>query len=123
MEFAMLKSVLIAIAGAGLATLAVAPGSAQAQPAANPESVSVRISFADLNLSSSQGAREMMGRIEDAARVICGEPSANNDLAERVREHACVSQTESDAVRSLDAPTVTALSDSRRGAETFVASR
>ncbi|HEY1562839.1 MAG TPA: UrcA family protein [Caulobacteraceae bacterium] len=119
----MLKSILIAIAGAGLASLASAPGSARAQPASNSESVSVRINFADLNLSSQQGAREMMGRIEGAARIICGESSANNDLAERSREHACVNQTVSDAVRSLDAPTVTALRDSRRGAETFVASR
>jgi UrcA family protein len=119
----MLKSVLIAIAGAGLVSVAAAPGSARAQPASNPESVSVRITYADLNLSSQEGAREMMGRIEGAARIICGESSSNNDLAERSREHACVNQTMSGAVRSLDAPTVTALSESRRGAGTFVASR
>lgn len=119
----MLKSVLVAIAGAGLAALASQPGSAQAQTASSPELVSVRISFADLNLSSQSGAREMMGRIEGAARIICGESPSNNDLSERSREHACVDQTVSDAVRSLDAPSVTALSDTRRGAATFVASR
>ncbi len=119
----MLKSVLIAIAGAGLATLAATPGSVQAQPISSPEQVSVRVSFADLNLSSQDGARQMMGRIQGAARSICGESAANNDLADRARQNACVDQTVSDAVRSLDVATVTALSDTRRGAATFVASR
>lgn len=119
----MLKSLLPAMAGVSLAALAIAPGAAQAQPASSQESVSVRISYADLNLSSSEGAREMMGRIESAARIICGESSTNNDLSERAREHSCVDATMSEAVRSLDAPSVSALSDQRRGAATFVASR
>ena len=119
----MLKSLLPALAGVGLAALAAAPGSTQAQPATSQDSVSVRISYSDLNLATSAGARQMMGRIQSAARIICGESSVNNDLTERDREHACVDATVSDAVRSLDAPTVTALSDKRRGAATFVASR
>jgi UrcA family protein len=119
----MLKSILIAIAGAGLASLASAPSSARAQPASNSESVSVRINFADLNLSSQQGARAMMGRIQGAARSICGDPSSMVDLGERARSETCIDQTVDDAVRSLGSPTVAALRDSRRGAETFVASR
>lgn len=119
----MLKSLLPALAGVGLAALAIAPGSAQAQPATSQDSVSVRISYSDLDLSRPAGAREMMGRIQGAARIICGESSANNDLAERTREHACVDAAMDDAVRSLDAPSVSALSDTRRGAATFVASR
>jgi UrcA family protein len=119
----MLKSVLIAIAGAGLASLAAAPGSARAQTDPNSESVSVRISYADLNLSSREDARKMFGRIQGAARRICGDPSSMVDLGERASAETCIDQTVSDAVRSLNVPTVTALSDSHRGAETFVASR
>lgn len=119
----MLKSLLPALAGVSLAALAIAPSAAQAQPASSQESVSVRISYADLNLSSPEGAREMMGRIQGAARIICGESSMNNDLSERARTHACVDATVSEAVRSLGAPSVSAQSDQRRGAATFVASR
>ena len=119
----MFKSVLIAIAGAGLAALATAPSSVQAQPMSGSDPVSVRISYADLNLSSPEGARRMLGRIQGAARNICGDPSSMVDLGERARTESCVDQTVSDAVSSLGAPTVTGLSDTRRGAATFVASR
>jgi UrcA family protein len=118
----MLKSLLPALAGAGLAALATAPGSARAQTAApTVQSASVRISYADLNLSNPAGARKMMGRIHHAARAICGEPDSNNDLAGWAQQRACVEITVSDALRSLDNPTVTAFSE--RNAATFVASR
>jgi UrcA family protein len=116
----MFKSLLPALAGVSLAALAIAPNAARAQ--SSQDSASVRISYADLNLSSPQDARKMMDRIESAARFVCGDSSSSVDLSERAREGACVDAAVSDAVHSLAAPSVTALSDHRRGAA-FVASR
>src|SRR5579863_3364645 len=111
------------VAGVALAALAYAPGAAQAQTASNPDQVSVRISYGDLDLSSQTGAREMIGRIDNAARVICGEPSSNADLSGWAQQRACAQSTVSDAVASLGNPTVTALNDQRRGEGASFANR
>ena len=67
----------------------VAPTVAQAF---EPETVSSIVRTADLDLSSSNGQRELDRRIVQAAREVCGDPS-NVDLEGKNAARHCVDQT------------------------------
>jgi UrcA family protein len=60
-----------ASAAATLTSLAPAPAAATVIVVA-PEAVTVRVSYADLNLANSQGRAQLGRRIAGAARSICG---------------------------------------------------
>ncbi len=61
----------IALAAASAAALAATPATASDIVVA-PETVTVRVSYADLNLASPQGRAQLDRRIAGAARSICG---------------------------------------------------
>lgn len=65
-----------------------------------------RVQYSDLNLSTPQGAKAMVGRIHAAAKAVCGEEPANTDLNGQHDWKACVSTTETNALKSLNAPLV-----------------
>jgi UrcA family protein len=90
------------LATAGLA--AAAPALAQSDDAP-----SIHVSYADLNLGSRDGAKAMIGRIDDAASRVCGGPPDMRLLDARAYYWACKGQAVERAVRQLDAPLVTAM--------------
>lgn len=84
----------------GAATFAFAvPAHAQLYPAT--ETVSTTVKYADLDLSTVQGARTVLHRIRGAADKIC-DTGWNYD--------ECVNGAVGDAVVRLNSPMVTALS-------------
>ena len=66
-----LRTIALAVASCAAATLASTPASA-ADIGVAPEQVTVRISYADLNLASPQGRARLESRVAGAARSICG---------------------------------------------------
>jgi len=74
----------------GAALISTAPAFAQ-------ETVSLHVSYADLNLASPQGQRALQGRIENAVTEICG-ATDRGDPPSYVREQkACVAATRASA--------------------------
>ena len=94
---------LMASAGLAIAVPAAAQSSSSDAP------ISVHVSYADLNLGSREGAREMLGRIDDAADRACGGRPDPRVLDEIATYNSCKSQAVEHGVRSLDAPMVTAM--------------
>lgn len=69
-----LRSIALAAAScaaATLSTIAATPAAASDIVVA-PETITVRVSYADLNLATAQGRARLDRRIADAARIICG---------------------------------------------------
>jgi UrcA family protein len=97
----------------------VASLSAGAAQAADTASVKVQVS--DLDLSSHAGAVTVLHRIENAARIICGEPGAPNDLSGAKQYKACISAAMNNGVTGLGSPMVTAVYEGR--GSTFLAAR
>ena len=96
-----LRTIALAVtscAAATLTTLAPTPAAA-ADILVAPEVVTVRISYADLNLANPAGRARLQDRIAGAARVICGSFfPADLDMASLVR--AC----RADAIASARLP-------------------
>ena len=61
-----------ACAAATLTSLAATPAAAADINVVAPDVITVRVSYADLNLASPDGRARLDGRIAGAARVICG---------------------------------------------------
>jgi len=68
----------------------------------------VKINYADLNVSTQVGARVLLSRIKNAAENMCGYYPAT-DLGRRADHIACVRDTVNDAVAQVDNPVLTAL--------------
>lgn len=68
-----------------------------------PETITVRVSYADLNLATAQGRAQLDRRIAGAARSICG-PYFPTDL----RMAALVQDCREDAISSARIPTAVA---------------
>ena len=96
----MFASVLTALALAGMA----APGAL----AEKGHTVSVAVSYADLNLASADGAKLMLSRLKQASKKVCGRP-VTHAPAERRLVQACVKETMGRSIAKLNAPMVTAL--------------
>ena len=64
-----------------IAAATLAPAGLAAQPAADAEQASIRVSFADLDLSSPAGRATFDRRIDRAIDVLCGQPDRNLDMA------------------------------------------
>ena len=88
---------------------ALAFGFAAASPAADsPEVRSITVKYADLNLSTPEGAAALYGRIRGAARNVCA-ASGVRDLSVRSGEEACVHKAILDAVTSVNKPALFAV--------------
>jgi UrcA family protein len=107
------KSHLIAL----MSVLALgAAGLGQSAFAQSDEAPSMKVQFADLNLSSAPGAQTMLKRIQHAADAVCGPRSSQPiDRVARLREE-CVNQAISQAVSQLRSPMVTAIYTGAPGA-------
>jgi UrcA family protein len=95
----MIASALAAVALAGM----VAPSAL----AERGQTVSVAVSYADLNLDSAAGAKTLLNRMQFAARKACGD-TYSRSWTERHAAKACAEQAMADSVMRLNAPMVTA---------------
>ena len=85
--------------------LGVASNGALASDLAMP-ALQKTVSFADLDLSRTEGAEALYQRLRSAARQVCA-PADGKSLAQKQRYRACVSEAVSNAVVQIDAPLVT----------------
>jgi UrcA family protein len=109
---------------AALAVLGFA-ASSHASPvgASDPNTMTVSVSVADLNLSSAAGAKIVLRRIHNAATTICGD-EPDRRLTERFALYqSCVKTTVDRTVASLDSPVVTAMNGGQPGEMAVATSR
>lgn len=65
----------------------------------------VKVSYADLDLGSAQGATTLLDRLNQAARLACGERMYRSWSAEHKRVFdTCRAQAVADAVKTIGAP-------------------
>lgn len=100
-----MKRTSIIIAAAAIISAFVAAPASAATWGGRTETVA----YGDLNLNSESGARAMVERINQAARVACFDHSGPMPLSERNAIRACRADAASTAVNTLGAPMVTAL--------------
>lgn len=102
-----LRSIALAATACVAATLSMtAARAAAADITIMPETITVRVSYADLNLASSEGRARLDRRIASAARSICGSFfPADLEMAVLVRD------CREDAIASARIPTAVASND------------
>jgi len=86
-----------------------------------PETHSVTVSFRDLDLSTQAGAKALYGRIQSAARKVCGYAGA--DLIEQSIWRSCYRNSVSDAVGKVNNPLLTAVHTGRPAEMTAMLSK
>lgn len=101
------KLSVIALASALTCTAA----SAEPVGAAHADTVLVRTTapLGDLDLTTGQGARAALNRINAAATQVCGAKPAPSQLAAHAHYRACKKEAVDRAVAGMDNPLVTAL--------------
>jgi UrcA family protein len=99
---------------AALAAAAISSGAAQAARP-DPDTLTVRVSLADLNLAGEPDAAIALRRINAAAKSICGDQPAIVELGRMALHSACMRSTVGRAVATLNSPVVTALYTGARG--------
>jgi len=107
-----LASVAGVIAAAVLAA-AIDPGAAAAFAATPHDQVTIRVSVADLSMTSEAGAQEALARIRHAAREVCGDSRVSGSVPEQIELRSCVADTVKRAVATANQPTLTAVSQSQ----------
>ena len=68
----------------------------------------VAVSYSDLDLTTSEGTRELYRRIASAAREVCPYPNARS-LDELAVNHSCRETAIAKAVRAINSPALVAL--------------
>jgi UrcA family protein len=76
---------------------------------------SVKVKYADLDLTSEAGARALLQRLHRAAKTVCGD--RGDDPFERYLWAPCVADATNRAVATLGNPLVTALNGSAPAAK------
>jgi UrcA family protein len=94
------------VAVLAVSLLAGSLGVAQAAPA--QQTPQVVVSYGDLDLSSSDGVRELYKRIASAAREVCPYAGAR-EVGQVALNHACRNAAISRAVRDVNSPQLVAL--------------
>jgi len=113
------KTTLIALAALGLAGAAHA-----APPVEAPDgTVSVAVSYADLDINREAGAQIVLNRINNAATEVCGRESQKTTLDRSALQRTCQRATVDGAVGRLNNPVVAALNSGHRQPTTLLASR
>ena len=103
------KTLLAAFAS--LTVLGLAAGANAAPAASDPDTVAVKVNYADLDLSSRADTKIALLRIRNAAGAICGE-APDPRLLDRASEYqACMTTTVDRAVAALGSPLVASLID------------
>lgn len=99
-----LRSIALAATACAAAALSLtATPAAAADITVAPETVTVRVSYADLNLATAQGRARLDRRIAGAARSICG-----NFFPADLEMAALVQTCREDAIASARIPTAVA---------------
>ena len=101
-----LRSIALAATACAAATLSMAAPASAADITVMPEAVTVRVSYADLNLASADGRAQLDRRIAGAARSICG-----SYFPIDLRMFALVQECRTDAIASARIPTAVASND------------
>ncbi len=70
------------------------------------EQRSVTVRYGDLNVSTPDGAQELLGRISRAAAMACEGPRIGTDLAGEPARKACINDAIDRAVAEVGAPLV-----------------
>jgi UrcA family protein len=88
-----------------MALLAIAPVMVMADtpPVPAPDMRAVRVSLADLDLSTPEGARAARERLHETARRLCSQLADGQDLSHQPNFVACVGDALADALRQVDA--------------------
>ncbi len=93
-----------------LVVLLVGSGTVFADPAQpRPLATPVTVRYSDLNLANAEGALALYRRISAAARTVCGPDFAEWYPPARNGWKDCYKATVDEAVRAVNAPTLTAL--------------
>jgi len=104
-----MKTATLALAAA----MSLAAGTAFAQPDTrtpmSEEAGRVVLRYSELDLSREDGARTLIGRIELAARVVCGGEPSPLSLGEAHRFRSCVTEATSRSITRVGSPLVTAI--------------
>lgn len=102
-----LRSIALAATACAAATLSMtATPAGAADITVIPETVTVRVSYADLNLASAEGRARLDRRIAGAARSICGTYFPTD-----LRTFALVQDCREEAIASARIPTAVASND------------
>jgi UrcA family protein len=99
--FRIFQSVIVALFAATVFTPAV-----QAETGMTRKSV--RVSYADLDISTAAGARTLHYRLTAATRQVCGPRPTMLQLAAKGRYKACLDEAMSNAVAQIDSPAMAA---------------
>jgi UrcA family protein len=100
-----------------LVAVALAMGAQQACAAPSDDgTVSVPVRYSDLDLQHAAGARSMLDRLNAAAQTACGPRPAIVELSRQSAYDACVKESVSRGVRTLNAPLVSAAFANESGA-------
>ena len=82
--------------------------------AADSDQVSIKVTYADLNLDSRAGAEALLRRVGQAAESVCG-PAPSDHLDNALIYRACVNDVANSAVANLGHPLVSALNAGAKG--------
>lgn len=81
----------------------------------NEVTTSVRVSYADLDISDAAGAQTLYARIKSAAREACGPEPTVLDLRDAAGYNACYEQAVAKAVNRVGSDQLNALHAARSG--------
>ena len=86
--------------------------------------VSVKVGYADLDLTGPRGAAVMAARIHNAARAICGDGDVSyTDLHQRQLVKSCIEEVSTRAAAQLGSPMVSASIGDHRVSSVTMAAR
>jgi UrcA family protein len=68
----------------------------------------LRVSYAELDINKPRGLEVLYGRIQRAAKIVCGYDFSPQELARARQAKACYNDAIDDAVRQINRPTLTA---------------
>jgi UrcA family protein len=109
----MSTSIRLKQSTAWVALLALASAAAGANPADTDDEVKTEnVNYEDLNLSTLAGVTLLYGRIERAARLVCG---PNTDVSRLGQWKTCYRLAVAAAVAKVNNPLLTAVHDSKMG--------
>jgi UrcA family protein len=93
------------------ASVSLAAGQASADPEVGPQTVTLKVAYADLDLATDAGAREALRRLDRAASIACGRrPAFGPLMLEQVEAwDACRARAVATSVQAMGQPTVSRL--------------
>ena len=106
----MSTSIRLKQSTAWVALLALASAAAGANPEDTEEVQTENVNYEDLNLTTLAGVSQLYGRIERAARLVCG---PNTDQSRMGQWKTCYRLAVAAAVARVNNPLLTAVHDNR----------